>query len=190
MMRHSDGLRAFGSRVAICFQFRHSFPTSPNERPEVCYGRQELAAALSPILSRPPASLLSSIPLTPGLSGVRRSEREARRGARRKRARLAAVEHALLRPTASLSQPGHRMASSALASHRHSPRPLDSRNGTFGRGSQRLSAVDRRRLSWIERQRRSRGCKEEFGHALVPLSPPRLRRLVPLSIGLSAPPLR
>jgi hypothetical protein len=27
-------------------------------------------------------------------------------------------------------------------------------------------------------------CKEEFGHAQVPLSPPRLRRLVPLSIGL------
>ena len=32
--------------------------------------------------------------------------------------------------------------------------------------------------------------KEEFGHALVPLSLPRLRRLVPLSIGLSAQLLR
>ena len=41
-----------------------------------------------------------------------------------------------------------------------------------------------------EIQRRSRGCKEEFGHALVPLSLPRLRRLVPLSIGLSAQLLR
>jgi hypothetical protein len=40
------------------------------------------------------------------------------------------------------------------------------------------------------RKRRSRGCKEEFGHALVPLSLPRLRRLVPLSIGLSSAPAR
>ena len=59
--------------------------------------------------------------------------------------------------------------------------PLDSRNGT---------SAEVPTASQPLRQRRSRGCKEEFGHALVPLSLPRLRRLVPLSIGLSAPLLR
>src|SRR5580765_4179573 len=57
-------------------------------------------------------------------------------------------------------------------------------------GSRTSRSASCPRTDRSEIQRRSRGCKEEFGHALVPLSLPRLRRLVPLSFGLSAPLLR